>query len=341
MRVCPSCFGESHTLKQHCESEGQLGTCPTCGEGASYVVDAQSLDDLFRGLEEHYEPLCGNAYELGKNAIYGIDDPSLVEVLREQWEVFSDGITDDQAEQILAAIWPDYSGEYMKSPSDRWNKVDGWLEELRSLVAQSIEHPDPLALAKADIRSRLFAWVEVLATPLTIRSWKRARRQTAKGLVWPASQMTGPPDKDAPAQRANPLGKAMLYVASDADTALAESRAKPGDWVTVATMEIEQRHAVVLDLTRVRKVIDPFAQGDLEEALMVRSLLEGFGRELSRPVDPARSDIEYVHTQALCQYFCDQGFDGILYPSSRSTGHNAVFFRPQVAAVIDRVERGV
>ena len=94
MLVCPSCFGHSDVLTAHFEKHGKLGTCPTCGGEAVRLLEASELSDFFEGLREYYDPLIGDLYRLRKDGIHGIGpgsgDDSLVDILREDWEVFSE-----------------------------------------------------------------------------------------------------------------------------------------------------------------------------------------------------------------------------------------------------------
>ena len=40
------------------------------------------------------------------------------------------------------------------------------------------------------------------------------------------------------------------------------------------------------------------------------------GRELSKPIDPNMTSIDYVPTQYLTELIRTQGYDGIIYPSA-------------------------
>jgi hypothetical protein len=124
MLVCPSCFGESQALSARFAERGADRDCPTCGDEDVKVLEASELSDLFEGIKDHYQPLIGDSYRLGKFGISGLgsdpDDDSLVEILREEWEVFSDAIDDDTAELILTEIWPGYTGQYMHRGNKAW-----------------------------------------------------------------------------------------------------------------------------------------------------------------------------------------------------------------------------
>lgn len=153
--------------------------------------------------------------------------------------------------------------------------------------------------------------------------------------------MGAPPPEKAKAGRANPEGVPFLHVSSDKATAVAEVRAEPGDWVTVAKVEIPRKGSWVLDLTRDVHIIDPFASADLDEDLMVREFLQNFAYELSRPVRARDQATEYVFTQAISTYFRERSYSGVVFPSSLSGGTNAVFFDPTAATITDSVQWAV
>lgn len=88
----------------------------------------------------------------------------------------------------------------------------------------------------------------------------------------------------------------------------------------------------VLDLTRDVRIVDPFAHSDLDKALMVRELLNTFAYELGRPIRTSDSEVDYVPTQFVSEYFRCKGFAGILFPTV-AKGFNAVFFDPAVGTV--------
>jgi RES domain-containing protein len=153
--------------------------------------------------------------------------------------------------------------------------------------------------------------------------------------------MGAPPPKKARAGRANPAGIPHLYVASDQPTAVAEVRAEPGDWVTVASVTIGAAPMRVLDLTRDVRIVDPHAHKDLHEALVLRELLHVFAYELGRPVRPGDTELDYVATQFIAEYFRDKRVGGIIFPSALADERNAVFFDPNVATIGQCVEATV
>lgn len=338
MLVCPRCFGHSDTLSAHFNEQANVGDCPTCGSRQQPLADAASLLALFAGLKAMYEPLCGDPYRIAKHGIQSIGassgDEELTDVLRGDWEVFSDLIDDASALRILEEVWPQFTGDYTRVPGSRWRRVQQETNELRTRVIRG--DADSHALSRI-----IDPWLECLCTRLDRRSWYRARIQTGRGASFPLEHMGAPPEASARAGRGNLDRVSVLYVASDALTTIAEVRAEPGQWVTVATIELSQRPLTVLDLSRDIRIIDPFAHADLDGALMARALLDSFRGEMCRPISRGDEKREYRMTQAVAEYFKSNGFDGVLFPSSVAAGSNAMFFDPTAGTATSTMERVV
>ncbi len=85
----------------------------------------------------------------------------------------------------------------------------------------------------------------------------------------------------------------------------------------------------IADLTLVHTVPSAFGLSDLKNVIRQNALLNILNRELSRPVDPNASEIEYVPTQYLAEVILNAGYDGIRCQNDViPTGTNIVFFKP-------------
>ena len=74
---------------------------------------------------------------------------------------------------------------------------------------------------------------------------------------------------------------------------------------------------------------------------MLRELIQVFSYELGRSIRPSDVKFDYVTTQFIAKYFRDMGLGGIVFPSSLTSGSDAVFFDPKVATISDCVEATV
>jgi hypothetical protein len=133
--------------------------------------------------------------------------------------------------------------------------------------------------------------------------------------------------------RANPRGRAYIYVATNADTALAEIRPWIGSDNTCAEFEIQRN---------LRLVNCALHHGDPLDLFGVHGVTRDEGRwaaidaAFATPVDSGSPGGRYVPTQILAELFRQDGFDGVLYKSRlNETGFNVVLFDPSAAEVVD------
>ena len=131
--------------------------------------------------------------------------------------------------------------------------------------------------------------------------------------------------------RANPRGAPVLYLASDVQTAVAEVRPWMGMQCTVSEFRAH-RHFLVVD---VREKADtpryPTVNLGDRRHKADREEREAFvwgaiGRAFARPVGRDDSSTDYVPTQILTELMRNAGYDGVLYDSAVSGGHNLAIF---------------
>jgi hypothetical protein len=114
----------------------------------------------------------------------------------------------------------------------------------------------------------------------------------------------------------------MLYLASDAQTAISEIRPHPGHHISVGGFSNP-------DALRVAD-FDPdiaiFATSDARLALY--ETIFSFDQTMSMPVTPERKN-SYLLTQLLAEVLRRRGFDGVRFRSSVSNGTNLCVFYPK------------
>lgn len=70
-----------------------------------------------------------------------------------------------------------------------------------------------------------------------------------------------------------------------------------------------------------------FEEGHYNNVISILNLIEALSRELSIPVRPESSNIDYIPTQFLCEFLKSfSKCDGIIFESSFGSGLNFVFF---------------
>ncbi len=163
------------------------------------------------------------------------------------------------------------------------------------------------------------------------KQYYRARIPQTEDVHYKRSEMGAPNPAKATSGRANPMGISYLYVCTDINTCLYETRASYLDRVSVGTFKIKSHQSVsLMNLTRVKadKMEIPIDGDDLEGNLKIRMLINLISRDLSEPMRRHDSIVEYIPTQFICEYIRDNyNVDGIIYTSSlNDKGTNVVFF---------------
>jgi hypothetical protein len=138
--------------------------------------------------------------------------------------------------------------------------------------------------------------------------------------------------------RANTRGIAVLYLASNQNTALSEVRPWLGSYVSLAEFKL-LRDCKLVDCSRDKKksglvfgeegeILDP--PEDMWESLAWGEIGYAFSRPVS--LEDARSD--YIPTQVLSEAFRNAGYDGVIYKSLLDNrGWNIVLFDLRAAEV--------
>ncbi|MDB6008021.1 MAG: uncharacterized protein JWL65_271 [Gammaproteobacteria bacterium] len=319
MPCCAECFGDRGLRKSLIPARSAgIGNCSYCGG-----VDVQIVDPT--ALAEYFELVIG-AY------VSAPDGKTLVQLLREDWGLFEKPSMDDaRATALLRDVLeePDRLHETFSPISVTADRLSDW-EKLRDeLMYKNRFFPD----ANMDL-DRLGNLLDALKIePDEAPSlWYRARIQT-EDVPFPIAKMGAPPSRTATHGRANPAGIPYLYLGSQPDTAIAETRPHTGELVCVADFATPPDLRLV-DLRHPRRVVSPFVLADATDVAQMRSdlpFLERLGDELMRPVLPQAAAIDYTPSQYLCEFIKKRKYDGVLYRSSVSGGINLALFEPSRA----------
>lgn len=327
-RCCSECFGDPglrNSIIPSLSGAGTsdvVGTCDYCGTQSVRLVEPLHLREAFEILIDVYE--------------VSDDGRPLVQWLRDDWRLFGHPAMDDaHAKELLADVLD--NGEIVRKsfqPSDQYES-----ESLRRWgdLRDEMMHRNRWFLDEPIDLERLRQLLDMLIAPAedVPRTWFRARL-LADEQPYALQNMGAPPHHLAGHGRANPAGIPYLYLGSEAETAVAETRPHTGERACVATFSIPPIRAV--DLRDPRGQISPFILSDAEEVSQLRAdlpLLERLGDELTRPVLPRGAAFEYIPTQYLCEFIKKSGFDGVLYRSSVSDGINLALFAPETAVGSD------
>jgi hypothetical protein len=143
-----------------------------------------------------------------------------------------------------------------------------------------------------------------------------------------------PPVEKAKPGRANSKGEAVLYVADQEATAVAEVRPWRGLLVSVAEITTV-RDVHIVDLSKPPPPSNPFIDEAPEYEREFEDLLLAFGEELGRPLRRADDPRDYLPCQKLVHRIRECGFyDGIRYPSAMApAGTSVVIFDPDLVRI--------
>ena len=155
--------------------------------------------------------------------------------------------------------------------------------------------------------------------------------ETAVNGPHPAERMKPRSDRAAEG-RANPTDIPCLYVATDADTAIAEVRPWPGQYVSLGLF-VAPRDIRIVDCSRDIAPEEGFVSQPspaIREAAVWRDINHAFAQPMS--ADDGSSD--YVPTQVLAELFRANRFEGVVYKSSVGPGRNGAIFNLLLADLV-------
>lgn len=128
-----------------------------------------------------------------------------------------------------------------------------------------------------------------------------------------------PPENKARAGRMNPVGVSVFYGAFKPETCIAEIKGSVGDLAIVGQFKLK-KPIRVLDLSILCTIDEPdySSAGHIDELCGLYYFLRGFSSEIGKPVREIDSDLEYLPTQAITEYFAHNlRVDAVIYPSSQ------------------------
>lgn len=136
--------------------------------------------------------------------------------------------------------------------------------------------------------------------------------------------------------RLNPPGFAYLYLATTAETALAEMRPSLGQSLTVALFKVQRQLRIVVCEPGPRDLPEWLEEKPLTPTEREKRGWNEITWALAHPVNREDQEEAYLPTQILAEAFRAEGFDGVAYRSSLERGTNVVLFNPNDAKVVHR-----
>lgn len=134
--------------------------------------------------------------------------------------------------------------------------------------------------------------------------------------------------------RCNPMGIPYLYLADSEITAMKETRARIGDLVTIAKIEISGSYNF-FDLSS-----QEIRSSSIDESFIVNkrvaNLVYLMNQDFRKRIDE-HEKLEYLPLQFIAEYIKNREFDGFMYESSLDKfGTNYVIFNPNRYSIVSK-----
>lgn len=313
MKCCSACFGDE-ILKTLISTarHSEIGNCDYCNAKNTLTVNPAFFRDQFETLISCYSPS-----RSGKD---------LEDILACDWGLF-DSLNKATSRSLLAEIIS--NGNLIRKRFNSRKSKGAVLDAFHwDQFREELKHENRFFPKKIPDQAELdYTLTHVKAKNESIHRDVFRARINSSGAALRLEEMGRPPAHLASSGRANPIGIPYLYVASDEMTAVAEVRPSKGERICIASYKLK-RTPTLIDLRNPKKIVSPFSVLE-EEILKLRSdiaFLSRLGNELSMPVVPRLTQLEYLPSQFLCEFVKNSGYDGIMYKSSVGTGTNYAFF---------------
>jgi hypothetical protein len=315
-KCCSNCFYDNE-LREFIDSNGSRSRCGFCGS-----LDVKCINPVL--LSHKFEWLF-SVTDVQDNGRHVAD------FLDFYFQLFSDSVQDKR--QLALEMFDEqiFNGKLVFQ-DDGVTAEQHWCEFKDELISENRYFPKR-EIYKSFFSNNRTAQEAILANLLEqlafeiypTESFYRAR---VSDEALDSTKMGAPPKHLASSGRANPNGISYLYVAENIETAISEVRPYKGSQIFVSECK-PVTDIKLIDLTRPRRKSSPFQfdEDNYSTYLYIVKLLESFSNELSIPVKPHKSELEYIPTQYVCEYIKSLGvYRGIVYGSSFGRGKNYVIF---------------
>ena len=309
MKICKNCFNDIEIAK-FIESSGSTGTCEVCGNSEYAVIDLEELLDYFVEF-----------LELFKKDDTGIP---LIEIIKNDWNTFA---TDQSANIIISEI--NRQNCIALAPNDKVSYIND--------IQECLEMWENI---KKEVRTkfRYFTDIDLLETYKFDTNYEikpdrilyRARLLPEGKTMLPKEEMGCPPPEKATAGRANPIGIPYLYLCESIETTFYETRSGYLDKIIIGEFCPNRKLNLIdfgTEVSLSQAYFSPGVSCDMVQITKYKLLFAKISQELSKPLRRYDTEMEYVHTQLICEYCKKQGLDGIRFNSSlHRGGKNIVLF---------------
>lgn len=325
MKCCINCFQDTEIIGFILTNATEKGNCLLCQSTNVLLIDPRELEELFQPVVRLFKSI----RELGISASV---EKSLYQKIQENWNIFrpSDyGQSNALLREIVSGLLS-HTDPLLNEPVEiealfKSSLVSDVHEKKWDNFAHEIKFKNRFFLNETIDLSLLKDLFSFFAKAYDAgKIFYRARISDRIGFD--AANMGKPSSDKATSGRANPSGIPYLYVSTDIETTVYESRSSYLDYLTIAEFRLTDKlHTVSL---RGVAETSPFVFSDqLENYIAHQKYLIRLEQELSKPVKRVDKELDYLPSQYLCEYVKSLGYDAIEFGSSlRQGGINLAIF---------------
>ena len=324
MNCCIECFRDSE-IRKIISSLNKIGSCDFCeytNINVYPIGEIGVVEELLNRIVEEY-------------TVAGKPLTTLVHALNTDWRILSDRIVEiktgalSAASALIKSLGSPFRNEdddiyssfvELKKVDDDYSFTFGVIRGNEwSEFAEKIKHGNRFhnELFNADAMASFLSYAEKNYPKDTVLF--RARRANGKE-GYQIGEMGSPPSTVCKAGRINPEGISILYLASDADTALSEIRSSTYDYVSVGKFSAKKSFRVVS--LNSFSTISPFAcDDDLCRYVINSRVLVDFSNAVSKPLRRNDSPLDYLPTQFITEFIKSiKRYNGVEYTSTMNPG---------------------
>jgi len=329
--ICFDCIGDEFLKRE--TAVYAVTVCNFCGVEDSSCLSADRLAELLMPLLGLYTPVEEFMAMEEMKDLAGNGD-MIWEKLQEDWNLFpelgyaaletlfNEMLFSSDEPTLLLSSYVENEREYYGLQYEITDElIEEWKNFCKEIVQENRYFPQKMIHSET-----LSGSIELLENTLpTGKNFYRARiSETKEG--YPIEKLGMAPAEKCKSGRANPIGIPYLYLASTMATAIAEVRPVVLDTVSIGEFVLVEPLNII-DLARTIE-ISPFRLGEnIQDYLLYLGFLEILGQELSKPIHPNKTELEYIPLQYLCEFIKKRGYDGVTYKSSVGEGYNLAVFR--------------
>jgi len=321
MNCCSRCFNDIELIGFINFNSVKTDSCDYCNTTNTPVINPREFEEKFISLVDIYEPIDG---EVDEDLA-----PQLIHIkIQEDWSIFSDNLNTDKQIELLKEI--------LSSSFNSDDKLFTSLHELRITLhkldeTESLEKEWESFANEIKTNNRFFIGESIRLDLLKdlfrvhAKAYKRGklfyRGRISMEEGYQKIKMGKPPIEASKSGRANPIGIPYLYISTEKETVLYESRATHSDFVSIAEFRLIADSMKILRLRRIDDLSPFMSEDGLENYLKYKNYLKRLEQELSRPLRTHDNEmLDYLPTQYLCEYVKSLGYDAIEYGSSLHDG---------------------